>query len=375
MRFQCRIGTGTVLPPPAPLPTPLGRIEPPARPLAVAGPTRSDKCRHKLARGAIASAALLAAVGCATVEPGSLKAWKVEPVFNVTHSAASSQAYYMLGQYFDGSMMWDKAIDAYRKAIAADAKNIDAYDALGVALAQAGRLTDAEITLRQAVALAPERLRARNNLGYVLLLAGNAGEAVVLLKSVVDQDSSHAIAAANLSQALARLDAAAGGTAIAAQALIVPIEPITPIAPVAPVAPARPATPNVAAAMPAAAPVEPPVAQASRLEVSNGNGVSGMAARVSRWLAARGMATERLSNRQPFAQRHTVVQYRSGHEDAALRVARLLPATAKAEPQATPGLRSDVRVVLGHDWVHSAACLERNTCRLPDATVAMTDER
>ena len=389
MRFQCRIGEGTVVAPRAPLPSAPSTFTPPAR----------------FARGAVVSAALLAVVGCAALDPNSAKPWKVEPVFSVTHSAQSSQAYYSLGQYFDGSMAWDKAIDAYRKAIAADAKNIEAYGALGVALAQAGRFADAEITLRQAVALAPERLPIRNNLGYVLLLSDKPGEAVVVLKSVVDQDGGNAIAMANLSDAMARSGAAAGGASVVVQApaqapVLAAAEVSAPVREtltmsvgylptVAPLeervarvdvvdlatAPSTQAAPSAPAALPAVAARAQSTPQASRLEVSNGNGVTGMAARVGRWLAAHGAPAERLSNRQPFTQRHTVVQYRTGQEEAARHVARLLPVDAKAEPQPTPGLRSDVRVVLGHDWIQVAACLERDTCRAPSASIAMAQTK
>ena len=410
MRFQCRIEQGFVVPP-SPPPPPL-QPRPIAikalAPMAAAAKHRRDGKRlDHVARGAVASAVLMAVVGCASsVDPGGRKPWKIEPVFSVTHSGQSSQAYYALGQYFDGSMAWDKAIDAYRKAIAADAKNIEAYGALGVALAQAGRLADAEITLRQAVALAPDLLRVRNNLGYVLLLSGKPDEAVAVLKSVVDKDGGNAIATANLNNAnnaMARSSGAVVATSAPPPAVPpvvppavppivaapVPVEPSAPAAPAAPAinlrvgyeptvaaletlaprvavvdlpaAPATPAAPTPEARAAVAAAKDVPTA--SRLEVSNGNGVSGMAARVGRWLATQGVATERLTNRQPYSQRHTVVQYRAGREDAAVQVARLLPVGAKAESQPTPGLRSDVRVVLGHDWVQVAACLERNTCR------------
>lgn len=402
MRFQCRIGKGTVTPPSPPLPAAQDAGERPAPLAAAPKQRRKDRRRDKLARGAVVSAVLLAAAGCAVLDPGSAKPWKVEPVFSVTHSGQSSQAYYALGQYFDGSMAWDKAVDAYRKAIAADAKNIDAYGALGVALAQAGRFADAEVTLRQAVALAPDRLHVRNNLGYVLLLAGKPDEAVVVLRSVVDQDGGNAIAMANLRNAMARSNASGTRpiearieprieprvvpTAVAAPARVEAEAPATNLRvgyqptvaaleervarvaavdlPTAPSAPPAPSAPAIVAA----APVAPP---ASRLEVSNGNGVPGMAARVGRWLASHGAPAERLTNRQPFTQRNTVVQYRAGQHDAAQHVVRLLPANAKAEPQPTPGLRTDVRVVLGHDWVQVAACLERNTCRPASTPVAM----
>jgi hypothetical protein len=403
MRFQCRIEEGFVIAPQPPL-RPQYESAPPPRlaPTPVQRPAANR--RNTLARGAIASAVLTAAAGCAMFEPGGAKPWKVEPVFSITHSGQSSQAYYALGQYFDGSMAWDKAIDAYRKAVAADAGNIEAYGALGVALAQAGRLADAELTLRQAVALAPDLLRVRNNLGYVLLLAGKPEEAVLVLKPVVDRDGGNAIAAANLNQAMARSTGAvvasseprhaAVPTVAAAPVRVEPAAPPTslrvgyaptvaaleervarvataasPASPAVPAVPALPAAPSPAAqAVVASTQAVPP---ASRLEVSNGNGVAGMAARVGRWLAAHGMPTERLSNRQPFTQRYTVVQYRVGQEDAAQHIARLLPASAKAESRPTPGLRSDVRVVLGRDWVQAAACLERNTCEPESTPVAM----
>jgi len=352
MRFQCRIGT-------------IAQMEPTrARRAAAQRPNQVEQIkqapqteRRPASKGrdwpvlaAIASAILVAS-GCAALDSRAPAAWKVEPVFNVTHSVQSSQAYYSLGQYFDGSMAWDKSIDAYRKAIAADANNTEAYNALGVALAQAGRYQDAETTLRQAVALAPGRTHVRNNLGYVLLMAGKPADAVVELKAVVDQDGSNAIARANLRDAMDRSAAAAPAATVAVvrPAAVDPGDDRMGVdAPVA--------VPLAAPAIPITFSIEKPV-RASTLEVSNGNGVPGMAARVGHWLERQGVPTDRLSNQQPYTQRLTVVQYRIGHEQAARHVAESLPANATAEPRPTPGLRSDVRVILGRDWVQTAACL------------------
>ena len=136
----------------------------------------------------IASALLMAAAGCATPDTDRPQAWRIEAVFNVKHAIQSSQGYYTLGRYHDGSKAWGLAVDAYRKAIAIDAHNLEAYNALGVALAQSGRHADAETVLRQAVALAPELSHVRSNLGYVLMLAGKPDEAVLALKAAVLQD-------------------------------------------------------------------------------------------------------------------------------------------------------------------------------------------
>jgi tetratricopeptide (TPR) repeat protein len=343
MRFQCRIGSGVQLAPPVSVTRPLPQPTP-----IEASPTPHRG--HWPAQGALAGAALLAIAGCASLDAGVAKRpWKVEPVMNVQHAGPSGQAYYALGQYFDGMRDWSKAIDAYRKAIAVDAKHVEAYDALGVALAQSGRLADAEITLRQAVALAPDRARALNNLGYVLMLSGKTDEAVVTLKAAVGQDRGHPRAVANLREALGGATAA---PEVAARA-DVPAAASEAMSPSVPVeqarAPASP-VPAVSVALPA-----------SRLEISNGNGVPGLAARLRRELATQGIATERLSNQTRFDQRHSLVQYRAGHEEAALRVAHAMPGEVRADARPTTGLRSDVRVVIGHDWAKASEPIATTT--------------
>ncbi|MEP6872768.1 MAG: LytR C-terminal domain-containing protein [Burkholderiales bacterium] len=382
MRFQCRIG-----------PTP---PQPSTRVCATRAPTATHarqalrpaaKGRNQwLVHGAVTGAVLIAIAGCASIDSSISSRWKVAPVFSVSHSTQSSQAYVSLGQYFEGSREWDKAADAYRKAIKADVNNIEAYDALGVALAQGGHVAEAEITLRQAVALAPDRPRLLNNLGYVLLLANKPEDAVNALKAAVEQDASNAKAQSNLREAMARVS---GRHDPVVAATPTPTATATPtVAKVAEVDTRLVATtsspafsigfapePSIAAPEPRPAPaastdVAPARLTPLRLEVSNGNGVTGMAASVRRWLATQGIATQRLSNRQPYRQQQTVVQYRDGQEQAALRVARSMPAAAATDASPTRDLRSDVRVVLGHDWEKSAACLGSGTCRSGTTTVA-----
>jgi hypothetical protein len=452
-----------------------------------------------LYRTLTASAVLLAMAGCATRDAPVKEAWQIEPVFNVRHAFEASQAYYTLGRYHAGSKAWAKAIDAYRKAIAADAQNIEAYNALGVTLAQAGNFADAETTLRQAVALAPSLAHVRSNLGYVLLLAGKPDDALPELQAAVRQDTGDATAAANLRNvqgriavgkitdlapipasaavaapvvlpgqvaavALTPLPAAATADATAApaprpaavstaaaaaasappQALAVLVTTAAALrvfdqpnvaslqgatvaaaipAPIGPESAARSALTTVngavapeqtslrvfeQAATALAAPARPPTATPAvpervmvvaatavdptpaartspaprlqtipaaalsmpRLEISNGNGITGMAASLGRWLAAQGVLNARLTNQLPYAQEQTVVQYRNGHEQAAQTLAHMMPATARLE--LARELRGDLRVVLGRDWQPVAACLEQDACptALPSVAVA-----
>lgn len=366
-----------------------------------AKPARRQKARLRHAtftRCAAAATLLIAASGCASPDATVGAPWKMEPVYKVNHTMQSGQAYYELGRYFDGSGLWDKAIDAYRKAIAVDASNVEAYNALGVTLAQSGRPADAEITLRQAVALAPDRSHVLNNLGYVLLLAGKNDDAVAILKAALARDSGNAGAAANLQLALARATprgnpaiaattspslprtSATHGTAhqaadrpnadvVAVTSEASPSRMSSEHVPDSSAAPSPRVTsaPSPAISTRTAAVDEPPW----RLEVSNGNGVAGMAARLGRWLSAKGFETRRLTNQPSFDRQYTVVQYREGHDQAALRLARSMPASIKVDSKPTPSLRSDVRVVLGQDWVKIATCLDRDTCGSGAASVAM----
>ncbi len=383
------------------------------------GHPRPAPCRGgRFARKAVAGAILAAAAGCATQDANPGRQFRIEPVFSVSpspESAASSLAYCKLGKYFDDLHEWGRAIDAYRQAVSADTHNVEALDALGVALAQGRRFAEAEATLRQAVGLAPERARIRNNLGYVLLLEGRPEDAMAQLKVAVSQDGTSAVALANLRDAMARsgvqpgaADATIAMLAAAAEAAKparapggdtrtdMPVDTPAPVrqAPVAPaptVAEASTQPRGEVAAVDPSASVRPPAAATppataslatgasaydvlrnSRLEVSNGNGMHGMAAHVGLWLAARGAPTPRLTNQQPYAQRQTVIQFRSGHEDAARRLASLLPAGAQTAPQASPDLRSDVRVVLGRDWSQIAECLARTSCPPASEAAAST---
>jgi tetratricopeptide (TPR) repeat protein len=363
------------------------------------GRQHSPKRGGAAARGAIAAAVLASLTGCATHEASGTLPWRIDPVFSVTHTVDSSQAseaYYSLGRYFDGSMAWGRAIDAYRQAVAADAHNVEACNALGVALAKAGRHAEAEAVLRQAVALAPERSHIGNNLGYVLLLEGRPTEALVLLQAIVDRDGSSAIAAANLREAMIRSGIAprdsrfsiategmppAAAIQVAGRRLpeAAADTPPTPVpAPAAPDLRTDTARPQDVDAAIDATPTGPSASpdgamRLVRLEVSNGNGATGVAGRLGRWLAARGATAPRLSNQRPYTQRQTIIQYRPGHEGEAARLASLLPGQVPIESQATIDPRSDVRVVLGGDWLPLAACMDRESCRpaTPPAALAL----
>ena len=74
-----------------------------------------------------------------------------------------------------------------------------------------------------------------------------------------------------------------------------------------------------------------------RLEISNGDGITGFALLVRGWLGQQGWTTQRLTNERPYQRVRTVVQYRAGHEEAAYlisRPCRCPPVSNACQPQA-----------------------------------------
>ncbi|WP_181178896.1 LytR C-terminal domain-containing protein [Methylibium rhizosphaerae] len=300
------------------------------------------------------TAIALALAGCAGPAP---EAWRVEPNYRVSHAAPGmAPGYAALARQYEGERRWSDALQAWRRAAAQAPGDVDVLDALGVALAGQGHHEEAVAVLRQAVALAPQRARLHNNLGYALILAGRDDEARDPLRTAVLLDPAHAMARANLQRVAPAVEPA---IAAAAPAAVVDAAPATPAAPAATqvqteptIAPLQVVREAAVAAEPEAPPPLPQPArlQGLRVEIANGNGITGMAAWVSGWLQQRGLGSRaRLTNLLPYAEPATVVYYRSGFAAEAQEIASRMPLPAALAEQPAGPSRSDVRVVLGHD--------------------------
>lgn len=93
----------------------------------------------------------------------------------------------------------------------------------------------------------------------------------------------------------------------------------------------------------------------ARLEIRNGNGVTGMARALSRRIDEPGMRVTRLSNAPGFAVRQTRIEYEAAHADAARRLARRFGNAELREVEACAP--ADVRLVLGRDLAGQGAVL------------------
>jgi hypothetical protein len=95
-----------------------------------------------------------------------------------------------------------------------------------------------------------------------------------------------------------------------------------------------------------------------RIEIANGNGVIGMAARLGAFLRANGLVDRAmLSNVLPFNISTTVVHYRAGFRGAAEQIVARAPFRMELAAEAGGAVNADIRVVLGHDVRAAGPCI------------------
>jgi Tfp pilus assembly protein PilF len=99
-----------------------------------------------------------------------------------------------------------KAEQYYRASVDADPTFIQAYNDLGLLLAESGRAAEAIDVLRAGLDLVPDHVMLRYNLGYVCLIANRPEDAVIPLRSLLTDLPDHIDARMNLASAFYTLD-------------------------------------------------------------------------------------------------------------------------------------------------------------------------
>lgn len=270
------------------------------------------------------------------------------------------------------------ALAAYREALLLTPAAPDARNGAAVLHAQLGQLETAR-TMLQALAQEAPTARTYNNLGYVLYLQGDYAQAADVLRQSLQLDNGQQPARANLALSIAALARSVGTVDAAADA----IEPDLAPAPVATAPASRlqltQLQPNIFALSWRDAPVTaqaalpPPVRRAApaaalpRLEVINGNGATGLAARMRGMLGGMGISVLRLGNQRPYAVQASSIVYRPGHAQAAATLALALGGMPQLQAAGDSGIGAgaDLRLLLGKD---AAASLRAPDVRLASNT-------
>lgn len=359
---------------------------------------------RKLAGAACAATLLIACGGIAPQQPTLVSA-------PPSVGAGVADGYYALGRKQYEERRYAEALRSYSQAARLDPRHLNARNGLAVLAAAQGdyaraiALWEELLKLREDKA-GPDSAFLLGNLGYAYFLAGDRARAETALEQaclldplyapgwehlgqVLDAAGQPERAALMLRQAaalrshdlrrdLARLPAgdAAPATARALAAAAAAPGVLTPeawppspalarteitpdgaamvrvrqLAPV-PEAGAPPAPARVAPAEVGAGPGQ--AAQAPlRLEISNGNGVTGMAARLARSLDEKEFRTVRLSNVKHFDVPVSRIEFQPERlEQARALATRLgLPVLAPSERRCA----GEMRIVLGHDAVQLA---------------------
>lgn len=325
----------------------------------------------------IGCAGLLA--GCALFQPSAPKAPLVQPVVKVQHSGVTAEAKYDLGRYYYGQRRQQEAMRALEEALALDAAHSRASNVLGVIYAAQGRYAEAEIQFRRALEREPHAAHVHNNLGYAYLLQGRNQEALESFEEALRFAPDSEKSAANLKIARERLGLGTEATEPAPAIVGKAVEKAEPNEIANKQQPARSEpskvrmveiAPNVyelVSPSPAALPSEimPKVVpgQSARpagtgVEVANGNGVTGMARQVASSLRAKGIDVARLTNRKPFNQQNTEIEYRDGFEISAREVSTKLPRPVTLVESTKLKTGINVRLVLGKDVSKDLALFE-----------------
>ncbi len=341
---------------------------------------------HKLRmKTLVVSCSLALAGGCALLDRTSQSQRAVVPVSNVTHSAAVTDPNYQIGRSHQGRIRYDAAIAAYRKSLEANPSNAEAHNALGVIYAIQGKHEQAVIELKAALALAPTAAHIHNNLGYAYLLEGRNADALAALNVAAGLDPNNERSRENIKIAQTRLGHEAPNRPHASVATAVGAEVIKSprtdkdgghsAARLLSVAPniyelRQESSVQVKPSVPLATQTAP---ETVKLEVANGNGVTGLAKRTSSSLQRKGYAAARLTNQMPYTQRTTEIQYRQGQENQAKRLNALLSAPAKLVESSRLSPRVGVRLVLGRDVVQRSLFTETESPRF--GTIATASAR
>ena len=331
----------------------------------------------------------LALNGCAFLQKDtSLADIEIKPVMNIRHANGSPKIMYLLGRYYQGKIDYQKAITSYEKALEKKPDYVEVHNGLGVIYSIQGRH---ELSLQhflKAIEISPKETYLYNNLGYAYLIQGNETEAVRSLEKALLLDPENERARLNLATAQERIDLNNKSTSSqvtsvnSSSAEISSVkrqisktdfkeldEPQLSDASKSEFQPSHtfPSTYEhkviesktiESGSLVTVSSENAPQSKESRslnnkdirIEVSNGNGITGMAKQVSFFFQQYGLAGARLTNHQTYNQNQTEIYYRSGNYQQAYQINQMLPKQVKLVE--SKALRNDiqVKILLGQDY-------------------------
>ena len=366
--------------------------------------------------------------GCAGSLPATQPVTRLDGTLPlILPEAADPAEHYRLGKEYLAAESYGLAVQAFQAVLSVRPADVNALNALGATYDRIGRWDLAERRYRKALEIDPNDVATLNNIGWSRLMRGVVDQAAFHFAEAERLEPDNPVVKANLEMArrqggdpdqtppaqdpvepmlpadlpLAWLEktgeteqmlvlnpdprlkeALAKAGVVPRLASVAGVRVAADIGPAIPfVARARRAAVETESLEPvegaaqgrAAVPVEAPVQAAAlpdpsrfSLEIANGAGRDGMAARVRGWLMnAHGLSRPRIANADHFGYATTVLFHRDGRRDDAERLAGVLP--VPVELAVADDLTMDLRLRLGTDFI----AFDR---RLSDGAVAVVED-
>lgn len=345
----------------------------------------------KLKRLTLIVGCVFAVAGCTFLQKDHFAAGvEINPITRIKHSNASPKIMYLLGRYHQGKKDYLRAIAAYEKALETNPEYVEVLNGLGVVYAMQGKRELSLEYFYKAIELAPDETYLYNNLGYSLLMQGDEVNAKNMLEQALALDPMNEMATHNLAIANKRIAATdsmlayqtqvdhhvateqksvnlletVGSVAVDQSQLYDTFESNEKIVENKAETGLNQNLVNTDAVVAKQAEILDDLFSESdqvvehdlqfdhrktKIEISNGNGINGMAKQVSEFFKSHGFVSPRLTNHKSFSQRDTEIYYRTDNAQAAYQINKMLPKQAKLIE--TNELRSDihVKVLLGKD--------------------------
>lgn len=296
-----------------------------------------------------------------------------------TRVAGSASDAYLVGRQQHLAGRYAEAIASYEAALRAEPGHVNASNGLATVYAEQGELTRAIALWQQLLARlgdesGPGTAFLYSNLGYAYLLHGEYDNAVGALERACVLDPINHRAWRHLGAALDKLGEHERAQQMMRQAATLEGHDIKADYALA----QRSGVPAIASAIDdglatteikqapngifelrripaagappqAAVPATAPAAVGNTLEISNGNGVTGMAKSLALQMEDPSLRVVRLSNQKGFAVKQTRVEYQPMYRAAAARLAERVGSAATVEASNYKG--ADMRLVIGRDLV------------------------
>jgi len=301
-------------------------------------------------RGGILVVAALSLSACSVNIPAAFSAAWVAAYASISQDQQESQTTVPSADYRPrlemaraafNSAQYGISIDHLNAELAQRPTSVAALNGLGASYDQLRRYDVARNYYFKALELAPASSTTLANIGYSYLLQERHEDAAAVLQLALQYDADNETAATNL---------------LIAQHSILTINTA-----------ALTLQSTVAASATAPAPIALPdripeiqeqarLSASLRLEVSNGNGITGMAGRLRNYLHEKGLQNPqravRLTNADNFAHTQSLLYFRTGHRQAAENLLAVLPLQNIALQETDQLLDSiDLRLLIGRDFL------------------------